>query len=88
MENGLRAAYIHEQIEDKQVTVRYVPGREQRADLLTKSFPKQRLQELTSLWGFLNLVQEAARLSMMKVTVLCIWFRLPGPNQMRRSRWR
>ena len=49
MENGLRAAYIHEQIEDKQVTVRYVPGREQRADLLTKSFPKQRLQELTSL---------------------------------------
>ncbi|CAE7197715.1 GIP [Symbiodinium sp. CCMP2592] len=68
----VRAAYIHEQIEFKEVTVRYVPGKEQWADLLTKSFPRQRLQELTSLWGFLNLVQEAARVSMVRAMVFCM----------------
>ena len=68
----VRAAYIHEQIEDKQVIVRYVPGKDQWADMLTKSFPRQRLQELTSLWGFVNLTQEAARVSMIRAMAFCM----------------
>ncbi|CAE7041783.1 GIP [Symbiodinium sp. CCMP2592] len=64
----VRAAYLHEQIEEKMITLRYVPGKDQWADLLTKSFPRQRLQELTALWGFVDL----AKTSIMKAMLLCL----------------
>ena len=34
----VRASYVHEQVESKQVQVRYIPGKDQWADLLTKRF--------------------------------------------------
>ncbi|CAE7334850.1 GIP [Symbiodinium sp. CCMP2592] len=59
----VRAAYLHEQIEEKMITLRYVPGKDQWADLLTKSFPRQRLQELTALWGFVDEQEEPLALT-------------------------
>ncbi|CAE7467924.1 unnamed protein product [Symbiodinium sp. CCMP2456] len=68
----VRAAYIHEQIQCGQVVVSYVQGKHQWADLLTKSFPRQRLEELVGLWGFIDLVAEATKRSMVKMMVFCM----------------
>ena len=67
----VRASYIHEQIEDNQVIVRYVPGKDQWADLLTKSFPRQRLGELTALWGFVDRTVEVMKLAAVCTMLLC-----------------
>ncbi|CAE7563194.1 GIP [Symbiodinium sp. CCMP2592] len=67
----VRASYIHEQIEDGQVIVRYVPGRDQWADLLTKSFPRQRLGELTMLWGFVDTAAEVMKTAAVRTMLLC-----------------
>ena len=47
----VRAAFIREQIQLQKVIVKYVRGQHQLADLLTKSFPRQRLEELVTMWG-------------------------------------
>ncbi|CAE7382490.1 unnamed protein product [Symbiodinium sp. CCMP2592] len=68
----VRAAYIHEQILTDQVSVVYVPGSNQWADLLTKSFPRQRLEELVGIWGFVDLVTEVSKLALVRMMVLCM----------------
>ncbi|CAE7455790.1 GIP [Symbiodinium sp. CCMP2592] len=68
----VRAAYIHEQVESSQVQIRYVPGKQQWADLLTKSFPRQRLVELTALWGFVDRVHEASKKAVVKAMLMCM----------------
>ncbi|CAE7538500.1 GIP [Symbiodinium sp. CCMP2592] len=68
----VRAAYIHEQVESNQVQIRYVPGKQQWADLLTKSFPRQRLVELTALWGFVDRVHEASKKAVVKAMLMCM----------------
>ncbi|CAE7859822.1 unnamed protein product, partial [Symbiodinium microadriaticum] len=40
----VRSAFIREQIQNEKVTVKYVKGQQQLADLLTKAFPRQRLE--------------------------------------------
>ncbi|CAE7777053.1 GIP [Symbiodinium sp. CCMP2592] len=68
----VRAAYVHEQVESDQVCIRFIPGKDQKADLLTKSFPRQRLQELVTLWGFVDLIHEVAKVAMMKAMLFCM----------------
>ena len=67
----VRASFIHEQIQAKNVALRYVPGKDQWADLLTKSFPRQRLSELTTLWGFVDTVTEVAKVAAVRTLLLC-----------------
>ena len=68
----VKASFIHEQVISKQVVLRYVPGKQQWADLLTKSFPKQRLCELLGLWGFIDRANEVARTAVMKAMLMCL----------------
>lgn len=68
----VRASYIHEQVESGEVVVSYVQGRHQWADLLTKSFPRQRLEELVGIWGFIDLIAEASKRSMVRMMVFCM----------------
>ena len=66
----IRAAFLTEQIERGLVEVQFVPGSLQLADLLTKSFPRQRLQELVSLWGVVDMSIKAAKLSLARAMVM------------------
>ncbi|CAE7496106.1 unnamed protein product [Symbiodinium sp. CCMP2592] len=68
----VRASYIHEQVESRQVKIQYIPGKDQWADLLTKSFPRQRLCELTKLWGFVDRIHEASKKAVMKAMLMCM----------------
>ena len=68
----VRASYIHEQVERGQLVVSYVQGKHQWADLLTKSFPRQRLEELIGIWGFVDLVAEVSKRSMVRMMVFCM----------------
>ena len=68
----VRASYIHEQVEGGQVVLAYVPGKNQWADLLTKSFPRQRLEELVQMWGFVDLVAEVSKTAMVRMMVFCM----------------
>ena len=47
-------------------------GQRQWADLLTKSFPRQRLEELIGIWGMIDVVAKASKLAMIRVMVLCM----------------
>ena len=47
----LRSSWIHERILAGEVTPLHESGDSQRADLGTKSLPKDRLQNLASQWG-------------------------------------
>ncbi|CAE7214357.1 GIP, partial [Symbiodinium sp. KB8] len=67
----VRAAFIREQVQEQKVVVKYVKGQQQFADLLTKSFPKQRLEELVSLWGMGRLC-EGAKSTMLIAMVVCM----------------
>ena len=68
----VRAAYIHEQVESQDLSVTYVAGQYQWADLLTKSFPRQRLEELVGLWGMIDVVVKMSKLAAVRVMVLCM----------------
>ena len=48
-----------------------VPGKDQWADLLTKSFPRQRLSELVTLWGFVDTVTEVTKVAAVRAFLLC-----------------
>eukprot|EP00439_Symbiodinium_sp_Y106_P051481 s2513_g6.t2 len=66
----VRSAFIREQIENKKVIVKYVKGQHQLADLLTKSFPRQRLEELVTLWG-MGRICKGAKATMLKAMIWC-----------------
>ena len=68
----VRASFIHEQVESGQVTVSYIQGKLQWADLLTKSFPRQRLEELIQIWGFVDVVTQVSKLAMVRMMVFCM----------------
>ncbi|OLP93881.1 Copia protein [Symbiodinium microadriaticum] len=68
----VRASYIHEQVMDENVTVTFVPGKNQWADLLTKSFPRQRLEELIKLWGFVDTAIETSKIAVVRALVACM----------------
>ena len=68
----VRAACIHEQVEAQQLVVTYVAGQYQWADLLTKSFPRQRLEELIGIWGMIDVVARVSKLAMIRVMLLCM----------------
>ncbi|CAE7941039.1 unnamed protein product, partial [Symbiodinium sp. KB8] len=54
------------------VEVVFVAGKSQWADLLTKSFPRQRLEELVGLWGFVDVVAEVSKVTMARMLVACM----------------
>ena len=66
----VRASFLREKIELNQVALEFVPGKLQLADLLTKSFPRQRLQELVGLWGIVDRVVRTAETSLARMVVL------------------
>ncbi|CAE7641367.1 unnamed protein product [Symbiodinium necroappetens] len=68
----VRASYIVEQVDKDQVEVVFVAGKSQWADLLTKSFPRQRLEELVGLWGFVDVVAEVSKVTMARMLVACM----------------
>ncbi|CAE7902625.1 unnamed protein product [Symbiodinium sp. KB8] len=68
----VRASYIHEQVENDQVVVSFVPGKNQWADLLTKSFPRQRLEELIGIWGFVDMTAGFSKVAMVRALIACM----------------
>ncbi|OLP80086.1 hypothetical protein AK812_SmicGene39547 [Symbiodinium microadriaticum] len=56
----------------QKVTVSYIQGKLQWADLLTKSFPRQRLEELIQIWGFVDVVTQVSKLAMVRMMVFCM----------------
>ncbi|CAE7942340.1 TY5A, partial [Symbiodinium sp. KB8] len=60
------------EVEANQLSVTYVAGQRQWADLLTKSFPRQRLEELIGIWGMIDVVAKVSKLAMIRVMVLCM----------------
>ncbi|CAE7696974.1 GIP [Symbiodinium sp. CCMP2456] len=66
----VRSAFIREQVQNNKVQIRYVKGQQQLADLLTKSFPRQRLEELVVMWGIGRLT-EGAKTTMLRAMILC-----------------
>ena len=54
--------FIRECIENKQVEVEHVPGSEQRADLLTKSFGRINFKELRNLIGVRDVSEDEFKL--------------------------
>ena len=68
----VRAAHIHEQVDSNNLSVTYVAGQYQWADLLTKSFPRQRLEELVSLWGMIDVMVKMSKLAVVRMMVLCM----------------
>ena len=50
----LRSSWIKERIRLNEVSVRHVPGTEQKADLGTKPFTRTRLKELVALWNMID----------------------------------
>ena len=50
----LRTNWLKERVASGEIKMRFEPGVSQRADLGTKALPKDRLQQLISLWGFRN----------------------------------
>ena len=68
----VRASYIVEQVDTDQVEVVFVAGKSQWADLLTKSFPRQRLEELVGLWGFVDVAAEVSKVTMARMLVACM----------------
>ncbi|CAE7178911.1 unnamed protein product, partial [Symbiodinium necroappetens] len=69
----VRASYIHEQVIDERVMVVFVAGKQQQwADLLTKSFPRQRLEELIKIWGFVDTAVETSKIAVVRALVACM----------------
>ncbi|OLP85186.1 Copia protein [Symbiodinium microadriaticum] len=66
----VRSAFIREQVQAQKVVVKYVKGKEQLADLLTKSFPRQRLEELVNMWG-IGRMTEGSAATMLKAMIIC-----------------
>ena len=52
-------ADIREQIQAQKVAVEHVKGQQQLAGLMTKAFPRQRLEELVSVWGMRRIAEGA-----------------------------
>ena len=65
----IRASYIHEQVECEQAAVAFAPGKHQWADLLTRSFPRQRQEELIGIWGFIDVAREVSKVAMARMIV-------------------
>ncbi|OLP83551.1 Retrovirus-related Pol polyprotein from transposon TNT 1-94 [Symbiodinium microadriaticum] len=68
----VRASFIHEQVDAGQVTVAFIQGKLQWADLLTKAFPRQRLEELVGIWGFVDLVTQTSKLALVRVMIMAM----------------
>ncbi|CAE7745152.1 unnamed protein product [Symbiodinium sp. CCMP2592] len=66
----IRASFLRERVDQGEVLLKFVPGKYQLADLLTKGFPRQRLEELNGLWGLVDLVQAVAQVNLIKVIVM------------------
>ena len=66
----LRAALLQERVEQGTLQLKFVPGRLQLADLLTKGFPRQRLEELCGLWGLVDVMAAIAQKTLVKVMVM------------------
>ena len=66
----LRAAFLQERVDQGLLQLKFVPGRRQLADLLTKGFPRQRLEELCGLWGLVDMASAAAQKTLVKVMVM------------------
>ena len=66
----LRAAFLQERVDQGLLQLKFVPGRWQLADLLTKGFPRQRLEELCGLWGLVDMASAAAQKTLVKVMVM------------------
>ncbi|CAE7938651.1 unnamed protein product, partial [Symbiodinium sp. KB8] len=66
----IRSAFLREKVDQGEVRLRFVPGRYQLADLLTKGFPRQRLEELNALWSLVDLVVATTQLHVVKLMVM------------------
>ncbi|CAE7332045.1 unnamed protein product [Symbiodinium sp. KB8] len=66
----IRSAFLREKVDQKEVELRFVPGKYQLADLLTKGFPRQRLEELNSLWRLVDLVAATSQLNVIRLMVM------------------
>ena len=47
----LRSNWVREMVANRQLSIKYVPGEKQRADLGTKPFTRERLRQLVAMWG-------------------------------------
>ena len=72
----IRAAYIHEQVETGQVKLRHTPGQYQLADLLTKGFPRQRLEELNGLWRIVDMTLQVTEVLKVAAAGSGFWARV------------
>ena len=77
----VRASYIHEQVIDERVMVMFVAGKQQWADLLTKSFPRQRLEELIKIWGFVDTAVETSKIAVVRALVACMMVQTPRAQE-------
>ena len=66
----LRAAFLQERVDAGNLQLKFVPGRLQLADLLTKGFPRQRLEELCGLWGLVDVSVAIAQKMLVKMMVV------------------
>lgn len=53
--NEIDRHFIYEKIEDKTITITYVPSRCQTADILTKALFRPNFMELSSKLGLMNI---------------------------------
>ncbi|OLP83993.1 Retrovirus-related Pol polyprotein from transposon TNT 1-94 [Symbiodinium microadriaticum] len=66
----IRSSFLREKVDQGEVKLLYVPGKIQLADLLTKGFPRQRLEELCGLWGLVDMFEAASQMKLVKVMVM------------------
>ena len=64
-----RFHFIRECVENEQIEVEHVPGSEQRADLLTKSFGRIKFKELRSLIGVRDVSEDEFKLKGKNVEI-------------------
>ena len=66
----IRSAFLREKVEQGEVILRFVPGKYQLADLLTKGLPRVRLEELNAQWGLVDLLEAFSKMRLIKIMVM------------------
>ena len=66
----IRSVFLREKVEQGEVILRFVPGKYQLADLLTKGFPRVRLEELNAQWGLVDLLEAFSKMRLIKIMVM------------------
>ena len=68
---NIRSAYLRENVSSGELSLQYVPGSVQLADILTKAVPVQRHREITTLWGLAGSGMEKLKARLLSLVVLC-----------------